>query len=135
MTKTYDSARRDRSYQCDQDSNKEYLRFYLCKVLVFFSAFLVCGVAVVCSEIAVSWVTEYWHLIPNEPTSLLPWRDDRVLFLIHPVLQIVGSIALVVCWLHVSVMAYDINQDHHHYRCSQIRELRLRLRLNPSKEY
>jgi hypothetical protein len=129
MTKTYES------YRCDQAYNKEYLRFYLCKVLIFFSALLVGGVAVVCSEIAISYVNEYWHLIPQDPTSLLPWRDERVLFLIHPVLQIVGSIAAVICWFHISVMAYDINLDHHEYRCSQIREIRSRLRLNPAKEY
>ena len=111
------------NYYRDRDFDLEYLRYALVKVALFFSAILVLGVAVVCSEIAWSYIAEYWHLIPEEPTSLLPWRDDRVLFLIHPVLQVLGSIVAVICWFHVVITGWDINDGHHRYRNEQIRKV------------
>ena len=111
------------TYYRDRDFDLEYLRFSLVKVALFFSAILVLGVAVVCSEIAWAYIAEYWHLIPRDPSSLLPWRDDRVIFLVHPVLQIVGSIVSVICWFHIVITGWDINDGHHRYRNDQIRKV------------
>ena len=110
-------------YYRDRDFDLEYLRWYLCKIAIFISAILMGGVAVVCSEIAWAYIAEYWHLIPKEPTSLWLWRDERVIFLVHPVLQVLGSIVAVICWFHVSIAAWDINDGHHRYRNDQIRKV------------